>query len=704
MTGDTTVDCSGAGNGDDTRPAGGRGLDPGRSIGGYRIVRLIAQGGMGEVYEARQERPRRTVALKIMKPGIASPETLRRFEREADSLAKLRHPSIAQIYEAGTHDDGRGAVPFFVMEFVPGARAITAYAAEKRLDVRARLALFASVCDGVHHGHRNGIIHRDLKPPNILIDSAGQPKIIDFGVARAIDHSMTTLQTSVGELVGTVQYMSPEQCDADPRAIDARTDVSSRGVIRYELRCGRPPYDEAHTSLPEAIRRIRDEDPPRPSTVNKVLRGDVETITLTALSKDPDRRYRSAAELAADIQRFLDDKPIEARPPSLRYQVRVFARRNRAAFTALVATFVILVAASIVSLVFAVRASTDRGRAVTARSTALAEAVGAGNARAFVQQVLHSVDLSQKENRPVTVRGLLDESAARLNTTASDADPGQRASLDEMLGTVYQSLGFLDGAKPYFQEAVRIESARASGQRPALLAAQLRLAAVLRGLREYNAAENAYGEALATCRTLRGGLDGEAVPILEATARMLLEDHRPDEAKAYVQRAIELMSEDHPRRSDCLTTLATVHRDLGEEGDAERLFGQALRVREDSFGPRDPLTISALNNLAGYLLTVGQTGAAESAYRDGWTRAAGRLTENDWMLHGLAAGLAACLVQRGSLDEAAALLPPAVRRLELLLGPNDPRTVRAACTALALAEARGNTDEAAAWRERCREK
>jgi hypothetical protein len=286
-------------------------------IGNYKILGIVASGGMGVVYEAQQDHPRRSVALKVMKRGIASPKALERFKHEAEILGRLRHPAIAQIFEAGTHDDGSGGVPFFAMEYIPNAKPITRYADDRKLSTRDRLDLFAQVCDGVHHGHQKGIIHRDLKPHNILVDETGQPKIIDFGVARATDSdiTLTTMQADVRQLVGTLQYMSPEQCSGDPREIDVRSDVYSLGVVLYELLCGRLPYDLSETPVPHATRIIQEHDPTRPSTVTRSLRGNLEAILLKALDKDPKRRYQSAADLARDIRRHLSGDPIDARAP-----------------------------------------------------------------------------------------------------------------------------------------------------------------------------------------------------------------------------------------------------------------------------------------------------------------------------------------------------------------------------------------------------
>jgi serine/threonine protein kinase len=346
------------------------GPDPliGGQVGRYHIKSRIAAGGMGMVYLAEQEHPRRDVALKIMKPGVSSRSAARHFEYESEILARLRHPSIAQVYEAGTHEAGwpsAGRVPYFAMEYVPGAMPITEHAGQEKLSTRERLELFIQVCEAVHHGHQRGIIHRDLKPGNILVDSAGLPKVIDFGVARLTDSdvAVTTQRTDAGQIIGTLQYMSPEQCHADPQDLDTRSDVYSLGVVLYELLCGQAPYDLTGSPVPVATRAICEKAPRRPSAISRALRGDLEMIVLKALEKDRERRYQSAAALAQDIRRHLNGEPIEAKPPTAWTRAVRWAIRHPKISTAAVCLVVGVatgVSAAITSQVYLVRYQLNR--------------------------------------------------------------------------------------------------------------------------------------------------------------------------------------------------------------------------------------------------------------------------------------------------------------------------------------------------------
>jgi WD40 repeat protein len=324
-------------------------------IGPYRIVRRLGEGGMGAVYEAEQDNPRRCVALKVIRPGLLSPALLKRFAHEAQILGRLHHPGVAQIYEAGVAEDGQ---PFFALELIRG-EALDEYARRQALAPAARLDLLARVCDAVQHAHEQGVIHRDLKPGNILVDESGQPKVLDFGVARALDADVVTStgHTRTGQLVGTLAYMSPEQVAADPAGLDRRSDVYTLGVILFELLAGRLPYPLEHLPLPEAARLIQQHEPSRLGSIDTRLRGAVETIVAKALEKDRARRYQSAAELAADIRRHLRHEPIRARPPSALYQLGKFARRHKGLVGAVLAVMAALAAGTVVSVLYAVQAA-----------------------------------------------------------------------------------------------------------------------------------------------------------------------------------------------------------------------------------------------------------------------------------------------------------------------------------------------------------
>ena len=417
----------------------------GRRIGQYTIRGIIGEGGMGVVYEAEQESPRRTVALKVIRPEFATPAALRRFRHEAQALGRLQHEGIARILEAGRAAD----TPFFAMELIRGMPVLE-YAAARAPDTRGKLELVARIAEAVHHAHQKGVIHRDLKPANILVDESGRPKVLDFGIARVLEEAGpgATLQTSAGQLIGTVSSMSPEQAAGDPGAIDTRTDVYALGLILYELLAGRRPFDLSETTLQESLRVIREEEPARLGAVDRRFKGDIETIAAHALEKDRERRYQSAAELAADLRRAMAHEPIHARPATTVYQLRKFARRNRAlvagAASAVLALLVGLVGVTI-ALRHAIAAREDE-----ARARRVAEAVNL-----YLNDDLLSAVSPYEMGKDVTMRQVLDDAAAHI-AGRFDQEPVVEAEIRSTLGKTYWQLGELDRAEPQLVRALEL--------------------------------------------------------------------------------------------------------------------------------------------------------------------------------------------------------------------------------------------------------
>lgn len=392
-------------------------------VGRYRIVRLIGEGGMGAVYEAQQESPKRPVAIKVIRSGLVSRSTLQRFEQEFQVLGKLNHPGIAQVYEAGiinehgdfVEGDVKGSPtpgqPFFAMELIQGL-PIDSFADAHDLSSRDRLALVALVCDAVEHAHQHGVVHRDLKPANILVVQKGgapTPKVLDFGVARVVDSEFhtITLRTGAGELVGTLAYMSPEQASGDVRGVDGRSDIYALGVLTYQLLAGRLPLDLSRRSIPEAARMIREDEPSKLGSINVSFRGDIETMVSKAIEKDKQRRYESPAELASDIRRFLNDQPIVARPSSSLYQLRKFAKRNRGLVGGISATMLAMLIGTGVSLRLAWLRAEQRAEADdnAARAERLAYRSSITAAYAAIQAHNTQLAITSLNDAPESLRG-----------------------------------------------------------------------------------------------------------------------------------------------------------------------------------------------------------------------------------------------------------------------------------------------------------
>ena len=435
---------------------------PRPEIEGYEIVRPLGEGGMGAVYEAWQQQPRRRVAIKFLRAGLRSADLLRRFSLEIEVLGRLEHPAIARIYAAGSITIGNLVQPFFTMEFIDGL-PITRYVREHNLSLRERVELLERMVSGVQYAHQRGVIHRDLKPANILVNREGQPRILDFGVARMQDEDLqlTTGPQDAGMLIGTLAYMSPEQAAGDAAGVDVRTDVYALGLIAYEVLSDRHPYPLDMHNLSTAVRTIHDCEPQRLGQVQRACKGDLEIIVAKAIEKDKERRYPSAAALAGDLQHYLHHEPIEARPPSVWYQAGMFCRRHKALVAAGASISMALAAGLALASVGLVRARRAEAEAVTQRTRAQANL---GKALATVNQFTTFVANGPLANVPEAgpVREqLLRDAAAFYEQFAEDNPDDPQLQLD-LLKSLYdlaherQSSGAQTEARQFLEKRIHL--------------------------------------------------------------------------------------------------------------------------------------------------------------------------------------------------------------------------------------------------------
>jgi len=643
-------------------------------IGPYRLLQRVGEGGMGEVWLAEQTHPvRRRVALKIIKAGMDTTQVVARFEAERQALAVMDHPAIARVFDAGATPEGR---PYFVMEYVRG-EGIASYCNKHKLSIPSRIDLFLQVCDGVQHAHQKGIIHRDLKPSNILVtvqDDRPVPKIIDFGVAKAITQHLTdrTLYTEQGVLIGTPEYMSPEQAEMTELDIDTRTDVYALGVVFYELLTGALPFDGKalrEKGVEEIRRTIREVDPPRPSTrvttlaassetnerttreLARDLRGDLDWITMCALEKDRTRRYGSVSDLAADLRRHVEHLPVLASPPSTVYRVRKFARRHRAG---------VLVAATLASLLvaFAVTMTVQARRITREWERANREAQAAKEITEFLVGLFSVSDPSQAKGNTVTAREILDQGAQRIGALSSQ--PPLQARLQRTLGGVYTSLGLYAAADPLLERALETER-RVLGLDSRETMDTLFAVGELRYYEQrFREAEAAYREAAQRRRAVLGADARDTLEADMAVASACMQQNRFDEA--------------------------------------ERLFRPALERQQRVLGDDDSLTLNTLNEMSVLYFRQGR-------YAEGMP-----FIERAWRLHLKLFGENAprTLISQGNLadtlgklkryDEAEQLFRTAITGQERVLGRQHPTTRRTVAKLVAMYEAWGKSEKAAEWR------
>jgi len=684
------------GKGDEaTVQAPGSGKVENQATGHYRLIQKVGEGGMGEVWEAEQLAPiRRRVAYKVIRRGMDSEEVVARFETERQAVALMDHACIAKVFDAGVTSGGR---PFFVMEFVPGL-PLDEHCLKYRLTTRQRLDLFIKVCEGVQHAHHKAIIHRDLKPSNVLVvlqDNEATPKIIDFGVAKATAQSLTdkVMHTEMGQLLGTPEYMSPEQAEMSQENIDTRTDVYSLGVILYALLAGALPFDAKELrrqSFDEIRRRIREDEPPRPSTqltlqgensqahasgcntdltsLRSVLMGDLDWIVMKAIEKDRTRRYGSPAELAADIRRYLADEPVLATPPSALYTMKKFVRRHRYG-VATAATLLVLL------MGFAVTMTIQAGRIARERDRANLEAETARRVSEVMESLFTQSDPTTARGDTVTAREILDRGAFRIHTELSD-QPRVQARLLNIMGKVYRSLGLYGQAQPLLEEALAIQE-RDLGPEAAEVGKVVQdLGNLLRNTGSYDEAEEMLQRALAIREATLGPDHPKFASSLSDLASLRLAMGRPQEARSLLERSLAIrekaLGPDHSEVATSLNNLAIIARRAGENREALQMYRRALDILKKQFGADHPDVANVLNNMANIQKRMGEMDRARRSYEESLAIREKVLGPDHPHVASSLNNLAILLQQEGDLPAARRLHQRALDIREKVLGPDHP--------------------------------
>ncbi len=614
------------------------GEHPGDTLGPYRLLEILGEGGFGIVWLAERTQPFvQRVAIKIIKPGMDSREVIARFEQERQALAVMDHPNVARVHDAGATARGR---PYFVMEHVAG-EAITDYCDKQRLTVRQRLELFIPVCEAVQHAHQKGIIHRDLKPSNILVsvrDGQPSPKVIDFGVAKAMSHALTdkTIFTESGRMIGTPEYMSPEQAEMRGGDIDTRSDVYSLGAVLYELLVGGAPFESGTLrdfGFDGLVRTIREVDPPKPSTrltslsaadsgviadqrraergtLAALLRKELEWIPLKALRKDRTERYGSPADLARDIRNYLEGRALEAGPESTAYRLRKLARRNRGAFVAAGAVAAALVVGVVGFAWQAHQAKMQRDVAVLARQVAEEERAKSQAINEFIQSALKASDPNQGGRQDMLVAEAMASAVGRLGDGAFKNQPGVE------VGLRYTIAEILDGN-------ARSAEGLAMGERGLEIAKRLHPDGqdhgdVARGLgvvgvclhslgRDVDALPK-FNDALAMEKRLHGAADhAEVAQAMQNVAECLGGLHRQVEALPLYEQSLAMFKRvfagDNPHVATGMNNLAFCLQALGRGEEALPLYEHALEMQRRLYPGDHPDVARGLNNV-GYCLDL----------------------------------------------------------------------------------------------------
>jgi len=616
-----------------------------KSIGPYQLIRKLGEGGMGQVWLGEQTAPiKRQVALKLIKVGRYDDSVLQRFYAERQSLAMMDHPSIAKVFDAGATSDGQ---PYFVMEYVPG-QPITDYCDRGRLKIRERLELFIKVCEGVQHAHQKAIMHRDLKPANILVvevDSKPVPRIIDFGLAKAaspqLDGETLALMTQAGGWVGTPGYMSPEQADPGVMDVDTRTDVYSLGAVLYVLLTGCLPFETNKQRVDQFLRRLREEDPLRPSSkvsadnktskstaeargaepkqLASLLHGDLDWITMKALEKDRARRYGSPMELAADIGHYLGNEPVNARPASVGYRAKKYVLRHKALVAGTAAVFVVLVAGVITSTWQAVKAR--RAEAQAKQQSAIAQAVNDFLQNDLLAQASAATQSgpSAKPDPDLKVRTALDRAAERIEGKFAK-QPEVQAAIRNTIGQTYTDLGLYPEAGRQLERAVDLRRRVLGPEHPDTLTALNNLAVAYVHEGKYAQAEALDSPTLEIRRRVLGPEHPDTLTSMNNLAIVYYDEGKYAQAEALDSQTLEIrrrvLGPEHPDTLVSMNTLITVYWNQGKYAEAEVLNSQILEIRRRVLGPEHPDTLASMNNLANAYWNQGKYAQAEALNRE----------------------------------------------------------------------------------------
>jgi serine/threonine protein kinase/tetratricopeptide (TPR) repeat protein len=735
----------------------------GDRIGPYRVLRTLGVGGMGEVFLAERADAEfeQQVAIKVVYGGSLTRGVQSRIKIERQILAQLDHPNIAHLMDGGSLTDGTA---YIVMEYVDGL-PIDVFCDSNHLDIVARLKLFQTVCAAVHYAHQNLIVHRDLKPSNILVTAEGVPKLLDFGIAKLLDERQaghhTLAVTQADFRLMTPDHASPEQVRG--QAITTSSDVYVLGVLLYKLLTGRGPFVIPSMRLTDIERAICEKDPPLPSNavdadvsaeargimdargvsakrLKRILRGDLDNIVIMAMRKEPERRYSSSQQMASDIQRYLDGKPVIARRDTLSYRTAKFVRRHWLPVTAGVGTAFLILAFATTTYVQAVRISAERDRVAEQRERAERERARAEEVSSFLVNLFKLSDPGENRGNQVTARELLDSGAKRLQAGLQD-QPETKAALLSTVGAVYDSLGQYQDALPILSESLRLQPLSHDKARIATL---LELGTARIGAGDLPAAEAPLQEALHLAQSDHGAnslesghalwalgmlrhqqgqfeqakglyirslgvLETASAPqtdvsaVLDDLAKVYAREQQWILAKQTYERALEIdrrgLGDDHPRVAKLLNDLAVVVQNMGDLQQAEALYKEAIRRDERAYGERHNETVLAKGNYGLLLQREGRFAEAEPLLRNALDVILSLYGPNNYRVGYHRVSLAMLLQDQGKLAEGESEFRQALATYNKALPANHQYRASALMHFARLLVDRGKPDEALAMSE-----